>query len=1723
MPIVDIPDVGTVEFPDTMSEADIGVAADSLWKKASGEKEAWRAHMREQQATGAETVARAVDFFGALNSLGMAARGAAVDVMAGKVLPTPDRIMPQFDNFSAAATNDPLPDEAKLTPVQKGLADAVEQTPTLAASMAVQSMGIPAPAAFGVPMAGTTLSRTGDPVEAMKSGLLGAVIPGVGELGRQQAAKALTAAVERGWLSGSTTTAQKAVEALGAQTSIQALMEGMNVPQYLAMKPEERKDAIIRSLASNTAFLALDVPAVLGKGPSKTQEMLPAGAKVGHIIEKVVNDPAALDALQQQVDAEALRVMGPENAQEKTAAITKPDAVDPLTAKTEAPKVVESGAETITGSNEQKGSVMPAEVPSTPNPTTPLSTKRNIPKPTDRPWDVLDELEAHVGKFDPALIKEANPNWKPNGAVRMLFRKGGVGADQALNALTFTGDSYGISKDTPLDQFGEMLNAAAEARRGAREQAKREKVLVREDAKQFEQFQSKVLNGERPKKEAGKVEKVPVGHLMEGDTFKVQGHEFEVKAMDFDEDGYITGVTLKDGPKFGTQKIDGNEFIHFDKGSLDVTKRPDPLAGWPEAEAMPAKAPKLGAGETQGDLVASTQREDLKLVGDQGVDQARVQAEQAAKAKADAEAKAIQDQQQGNLFNGAEATIQQATLPRQINNDVTVPDHNTGAPVALADVRKYLAESLDIPVRLGVKVKGGVRKALGLFMVKPETIRMRALNDIPTLAHEVGHYLHYLLFPGGKAQTASDFARRFDGELMTLGQRTSRASYAPDRVRREGVAEFLREWMTDRAGALAKAPNFTAHFEAEVQAKYPETWEVLNNARKMLGDYINQPGAMKVRSMISRTPEDTKVPLRERLEKLYDNWVNDLQPIDRALDKLKDFGLNPKFAQRVSDYAVNYIGGWRGKVEHDLRYAQIDINGNTIGPGLKQILHGVESLEDFGDYLVAKRAIEKNAQGKQTGIDSRDAGEVVKLFAQKYESKRQELLRFQHNNLALLRDSGIISTEQMIKMERMNQDYVPFYRVQESVGGGGGTRKGEGFVNTGQGVGRFKGSDRQIIDPLESVVKNTYVFRDLAERNRIARLFVGAVDQTQGGGRVAEEIARKMKPVQVSDAEVRQALTNAGFDAAALDAFDADLTFKIWRAAKQSDAKDGIFSVWKNGKEQPYQLSDPELYRSLTLADATDAAIFNKFPLLAGARQFTRALRAGATLTLEFVGRNPFRDQITAGVYSKYGFVPFFDGFKGMLSALGKDQWYQDWVRSGGRYADLVAMDRTNLQETLQSVVKDPTMLQKALNLANPLSVIHNLQAASEVMEAATRIAEFRRAKEAGATDIEAANASKDVTLNFSRGGFKGKALNQLVAFFNAQVQDMDKFVRAHQERPLATTAKAFMYISLPSMLTWFLGKDDPEIQKLPEWRKNFFWNVNLGGMTDGDKFILTVPKPFLLGQIYGSSIERGLDYATKRDPNAVRKWFANTMEQQPITLNNVIPTALKPAIETMANHSFFRGGPLEPQSVQGLPAADRATPTTSLVAKTVARMVPEGLEMSPIKIDNLVRGYLGGLGKYGTDAVDYLAYKSGVGDLPPPPSKDLWEQPFFRAFRQSPYESSAYVERFYNGMKRAEERMQLLQKSPEIMTSADLQKQIRENGEDYAYYLMQGGRPLKELRQAQEGLSAIAKAMRMIQNSRDMSGEEKRQKLIDLSAQRDAIAEGAFQLLSPGDKRKVF
>ncbi|MDE2104581.1 MAG: hypothetical protein KGL39_45520, partial [Patescibacteria group bacterium] len=179
-----------------------------------------------------------------------------------------------------------------------------------------------------------------------------------------------------------------------------------------------------------------------------------------------------------------------------------------------------------------------------------------------RPWDLIDEAEASIGHIDPTLIKEANPNWKPTGAARKLFKKGGVPADVAADALARSGHYKGDAGQ--VDQFGEALNGSARSRVSARQRTARENKQLTQDSA-FARDSARPGPGQRT---------VISDDLQPGDTLKIRGAPFKVRELEFDDDGMVVGVTLDDGAKYGTQEVGGGVELQVDKKSLRKGKEP---------------------------------------------------------------------------------------------------------------------------------------------------------------------------------------------------------------------------------------------------------------------------------------------------------------------------------------------------------------------------------------------------------------------------------------------------------------------------------------------------------------------------------------------------------------------------------------------------------------------------------------------------------------------------------------------------------------------------------------------------------------------------------------------------------------------------------------------------------------------------------------------------------------------------------------------------------------------------------------------------------------------------------------------------------------------------------------------------------------------------------------------------------------------------------------------
>ncbi|WP_395735064.1 hypothetical protein, partial [Prosthecobacter sp.] len=1071
------------------------------------------------------------------------------------------------------------------------------------------------------------------------------------------------------------------------------------------------------------------------------------------------------------------------------------------------------------------------------------AAKPKTPVIPDAPYggrDILDFVNENVIQVPRKgeSSKAGEYDWMETAEIPRYYRKflmhteKGSGIDQVAQRAF----DEGLINDPTPDALIKSIQDTIAARTTYKlEVRKQEQAMGDQERRQVRFDKAQTAS----QKEGGK--SIAFDQMQPGDELTIDGEAVKVKGIDIDQDGYPQTITLEDGKRFGVLQFDANT-----RGGIIADE-------WKPRSKVSSENASESTGVPER---AASDKTEAQVIGEGS-------SPSTGGKTLEAEADPFMAANRAAVAGPLPSTYGGATSPTMGTAQRTW----SGEVQTLHGIRKHLLESLGLPAA-GVK---RFAAALGIYRVKPETIRLQAINDIPVLAHEIGHAVHYRVLSDNPAGPAHDWGQRYDGELMRMGGQTSKPNYTPDQIRKEGVAEFTRLWLTDPVKARADAPLFSAFWESELNTRNPKMADAMREAQRRIQDYIAMPAMEKAKAQIVFDPASEKPAstVKDTLKGAYAKWVDTLAPAIKVVSKAAE--IDPALsgeAARVEAWMENHRGGWSSKAHSDIFGTQTDLQGNRIGPGMAEILKDIPPGEapTFSTYLALKRAAEIEGRGMRSGFEQGKLPPAeMAALEQRFEKTRQKLLKWSENSMRLLTDSGLLDAKTEQAIRAANKDYVPFYRLYEKLNGVSfgpeGSKNAGGYVDLNSGIRKIKGSDRAIIDPLQSLMKNAFMFRKLAEQNHIGVQFFDLVKQVQGHGQWGEGIAPKMTAKTISHDAIVKKLVDEGVikDASALPS-NADLTMRLWEAMKKPDTANGEVIVFKNGERQHWEIKDPHLMEALKTADA-DAVKLAKFigPNLTKALTLpTRVLRFGATGGPWFALPNFIRDQITAGVQSRSGYIPFYDGVKGALEVFRKGDKYRRWIEAGGKFHGITTGTEAFTSLLEDALPKDRASLEHLRELGHPRNVAKALGYAGQLLEEATRVGEFMRNIERGADDRVAANASKYVSLNFARAGERSRVINMLSAFFNAKVQELDMVAHNHLDPKLRanTIIKGLMYITAPSVLTWALGKDDKDIQNLPEWRKNLFWNVNLGPVAQAlgrEKFILSLPKPFLMGAIYGT------------------------------------------------------------------------------------------------------------------------------------------------------------------------------------------------------------------------------------------------------------------------------
>lgn len=1052
-------------------------------------------------------------------------------------------------------------------------------------------------------------------------------------------------------------------------------------------------------------------------------------------------------------------------------------------------------------------------------------------------------------------------------------------------------------------------------------------------------------------------------------------------------------------------------------------------------------------------------------------------------------------------------------------------------PIRREHILAQLMRDFDVKVYQGKPFRG---RMLGFFRPSNFEVRVKHKNDLEVTAHEIFHWLDYT-YPELKRLYRE---KRFDTELRSI-------SYDAKKLH-EGFAEFGRLFMTQDAQAIARAPQFYAAFVQQAQAL--GIYDRLTKIQDRMHQWYMQGALLRAQSKIGETAE----PLEQRMKALADVFSD--RAIAESVDRLHagkviERTLTGSIAQDAMDSpykSLRLLAGGRNTIESFLNFGTLDWTPRGLeftGKSLKHVFEPVAHvMDDAMAYFVGRRAAELSRYGKERLFTADEIEALLDAgrkspYAQDIEKAFDEYQAYVKRLMDFAESSGIVSRDTRDLWESMYQNYVPFYRVPETLGN---TRVGNG-PGAANPFKRLFGGTANVRDIWDNIVMNTAVVVQASLRNQAKQKLFAAIEKSPLGQRYAVRIATDTKSVEVGMtqveqvlrslideaetrardpnataadkmhyAQVRQAIdvltgaTNAS-GGAALDAMQQQATFYVGGQPPSIPDRD---SVLIDGERVWFQIADPLLWDMLS-----DIGYFKPVGLLEkvfGA--FKRTLTRGVTLTPEFQLANLIRDTLNAFTMSKGGQIPFVHQLGAMADIWTRSEDYKLFLANGGGFGNATpAEEGKRLRVQLNRLVGPKGRINIRAILDTPYALLDFWDRWGQSFELATRLAEFKRLKAKGASLREAAFEGREISSDFAMHGRSGVVRAAMISlpFTNARLQGLYRLERElferggkqswRGERQVQYAMRGFLGITIPALLLYFLNKDDEDYRALPAEVRYRYYPIKI---PDSHDFVL-IPRPFETGAIFATIPEQIWEYEERR--NSRKLMDAAAFMLTDTFAINPIPQIGRPSLEWYANRDW-RGARVVPENLENVEPGEQFRWNTP---ESLVR-VGKAFEVSPIALNHFLTGYFGGMASYVTMAADSLVTAKEFGEEP---TKRLSEYPVARRFvREYPYPNTSYAREFWDLKKEIDRTVNTARKMRLETRSDDLEDYLGMREKEVLFGM---GRLGERIADRARDISAA-----QISTRRDpsLSAQEKRQQIDDLQTELNDLFKEVVQTLSTED-----
>jgi hypothetical protein len=719
---------------------------------------------------------------------------------------------------------------------------------------------------------------------------------------------------------------------------------------------------------------------------------------------------------------------------------------------------------------------------------------------------------------------------------------------------------------------------------------------------------------------------------------------------------------------------------------------------------------------------------------------------------------------------------------------------------------------------------------------------------------------------------------------------------------------------------------------------------------------------------------------------------------------------------------------------------------------------------------IAVLAIKDNAKLDQIEAEFQNS-EFIKGVSSDFDA-----IRF--NFIDMLVETGRISKE-VAQEWKDNNGYIPFNRTQdyeEAFDAEGSRVRGVGVTRN---IKKFKGSTRQST----SVIDNFSKLLDWA---------TGEAMRNEAKNRALKDM------VLMGAAKPRNGKTLA------------------------SDEPGGVVKTFEDGVAQEYIVPDPMLFVGFTMHTPEMNKVIQAFN-----RYGTRVLRAGVTMMPPFAIKQVF-DDITRA-YTFAGVKDNVTLTKNILTNFPKN-WLNEilnkevWKTAAGqtsvkelRRLGIVASFDLSREGNLKNIeveagAKGETLWNKVLRI---------MEAGAKASDVSVRQAIYDQVLKETKDQVQAESAAREI-INFSYQGAESTVRNiaSVVPFFNAYAQGTDKLAVAAAGKVVGMTpgAARSMFYTRMTVLTALgfayalMMQDDEEYNKLPDHVRDTNWIIpgaKIAGMPVG------IPVPQDLAFFFKAIPERVVRYykyqGTEEERAAVEVLSQLAARGYDVfSPPNVTPQLIRPLFENLVNYSFFLGRPLESQAqIQQLRPFERYGVGTSDSMKIVARWLEnlanatgiDAFAVSPIKLENAMRGLLGTTGGTALAVVDMMVNPSRTDR---PLHQQLSTQLTGASAVLKNSVGTAFMDEIYNLEKRVEQvngtYNRLLKTQPE--------KAEGYLNDNIGIYSIRG--PVQGIMDA---IRTLNEAAMTIDRDTSLSPEERRKLIDELRVEQNEIARVVFSL----------